>query len=28
VSLKGLSGNLSALGSVEGYASPGERRMQ
>ena len=28
VSLPGLSGNLSALGSVEGYASPGERRMQ
>jgi hypothetical protein len=28
VSLKGLPGNLSALGSVEGYASPGERRMQ
>jgi hypothetical protein len=28
VSLTGLSGNLSALGSVEGYASPGERRMQ
>ena len=28
VSLTGLSGNLSALGSVEGYASPGERHMQ
>jgi hypothetical protein len=28
VSLTGLFGNLSALGSVEGYASPGERRMQ
>jgi hypothetical protein len=28
VSLTGLSGNLSALGSVEGYASPEERRMQ
>jgi hypothetical protein len=28
VPLSGLSGNLSALGSVEGYASPGERRMQ
>jgi hypothetical protein len=28
VSLTGLSGNLSALGSVEGYASSGERRMQ
>jgi hypothetical protein len=27
VSLTGLSGNLRALGSVEGYASPGERRM-
>lgn len=25
VSLKGLFGNLSALGSVDGYASPGER---
>jgi hypothetical protein len=28
VPLSGLSGNLSALGSVEWYASPGERRMQ
>jgi hypothetical protein len=28
VSLTGLSGNLSALGSVKGYASSGERRMQ
>jgi hypothetical protein len=28
VSLTGLSGNLSALGSVEGNASPEERRMQ
>jgi hypothetical protein len=28
VSLPGLSGNLSALGSVEWYASPEERRME
>ena len=27
VSLTGLSGNLNALGSVEGYASPGERHL-
>ncbi len=28
VSLTGLSGNLRALGSVKGYASPGERRVE